>query len=381
MRSTGLIPVFLGAAAFAACATDVDPTDGESGAAISMPAADAQRVLDLVNYPGTDAKTLDTTIALDARAAKAIIAARNGADGVAPSADDVSFATIAQLDAVAYVGDSALYKLEQYANAHPAPAGATVEGVVFTGWQEEAVVWGVNRASIAELDADVKLDARAAANLVAKAPFANVGAMGPVAQVGKAALTALRAHAGVWWARMHATTPPACDLTFTVVAPDADTADLNELIDDATTLDYPAAEIVTLQIPPCALTDETQRARIVPNLPYLPTGVIHWGIDVTVLRPTASALGAGGASYVADVNEITDLIDGRGWQPSDPRQQDLYARMASLIASVTGGPASNPSGYVESLMKTDADECSESAAVLIDTSNGRVSIIHFYPRC
>ncbi|HTJ41014.1 MAG TPA: hypothetical protein VL463_02935 [Kofleriaceae bacterium] len=334
--------------ALTACALDAGDDEGESQVAISMPAAQAQRVLDLVNYPGTDLATLDTTVALDA---------------------------------VSYVGDSALTKLAAYADAHPAPAAQVVEGVVFQGWEAEAVVWGVNRASVGELDVDAKLDARAATNLVAKAPFATVAAMGPVAQVGTQALTALRARASVWWQRMHATTPPACDLAFTVID-DATADDLNELLEAATSSDYPAAaEIVTLQIPPCALTDATQRARIAPSLPYLGNDVIHWAIDVTVQRPTAGELSTGAPSYVSDVREIATLISDRGWQPSTPREQDLFARMPQLIGALTDAPAASPNGYVQSLMRTDADECSESAAVMINASNGRVSLIHFFPRC
>jgi hypothetical protein len=55
--------------------------------------------------------------------------------------------------------------------------------------------------------------------------------------------------------------------------------------------------------------------------------------------------------------------------------------MPQLIGALADAPAASAAGYVQSLMRTDADECSESAAVMIDASNGRISIIHFYPRC
>lgn len=163
----------------------------------SIPAADAASILALVNYPDTDDALLDVTIGLDSRAAKNIVTARNGADGACPSADDAPFASLTALDAVPYVGSSALSKLQAYATAHPAPKGETVEGVAFSGWQSVAVVWGVNHSTAAQLDAF--LDSRAAKALAAGAPFASVAQMGPLSYVGEAALKALRDHAQGWW--------------------------------------------------------------------------------------------------------------------------------------------------------------------------------------
>jgi DNA uptake protein ComE-like DNA-binding protein len=182
-------------------AQDADPTTAPSSYALSLPPATAQQILDLVNYPGTDVTTLDVAAGLASNAAKNIIATRNGADGVAPSADDVDFETIAQLDAVPQVGDAAFAHLQAYAAAHPAPAGETVEGVVFHGWEAESVIWGVNHATAAELDA--RIDDRAAAALIAKRPFTSVAQMGPVAYVGTSALDQLLGGATTWWGQMH----------------------------------------------------------------------------------------------------------------------------------------------------------------------------------
>ncbi len=183
----------------------VDPAEIPSAVAASLPPADAQGVLDLVNYPATDAALLDGAVGLDARAAQNIVAHRNGPDGISPSADDVYFTTIAQLDAVPYVGDAAFQKLDAYAKAHPAPAGETVEGVAFLGWQSQSVVWGVNQATQADLNA--LIDSRAATGLIAKRPFASVAQMGPVAYVGATALEHLRAHAQTWWGAMRGAAP------------------------------------------------------------------------------------------------------------------------------------------------------------------------------
>lgn len=191
-----LLPfALLSAAALSACVADGTPV-GSSEAASTTSASDAA-VLALVDYPDTDDTLLDITIKLDSRAATNVIAVRNGPDGVYPSADDAPFTTFAALDAIPYVGSSALSKLRSYAASHPAPAGEVVETVSFSGWQSVAVVWGVNRATFAELDAF--LDSRAAKALVAGRPFTTVAQMGPMAYVGPSALTALRGQALGWW--------------------------------------------------------------------------------------------------------------------------------------------------------------------------------------
>jgi len=171
------------------------PTDVSTSSAATT--ADTQKLLDFVNYPDTDVTLLDATVKLDSRAAKNIVAARAGADGVYPSNDDAPFASEAALDAVPYVGSATIAKIKAYALAHPAPSGETVEGVAFSGWQSQAVVWGVNHAAQSDLDAF--LDSRAAKSLVAARPFASVAKMGPVAYVGPSALAALRSHAATWW--------------------------------------------------------------------------------------------------------------------------------------------------------------------------------------
>src|SRR5690606_36351233 len=116
------------------CAVSDDPFEEASAFAQTLTPAEAQRVLDLVNYPALDREALDTAVGLDARAANAIAELRAGADGRLPSHDDEYFEHIEELDAVPYVGDSALQKLAAYAQAHPAPAAETHEGVAFRGW-------------------------------------------------------------------------------------------------------------------------------------------------------------------------------------------------------------------------------------------------------
>ncbi len=204
-----------------------DDALGTSGLALGLTAQDAAAVLALVNYPGTTSGVLDNDVMLDTRAAKNIIAARDGADAVELTADDKPYASIAALDAVPYVGDAAFERLLAFAKAHPAPADVTVEGVAFTGWQAETVTWAVNTVELGVLNG--LLDDRAAANLFAARPFASVAAVGQVALVGPNALTAMRGQARTWWRAMRGgpvVTPPAGPLagTFDGVAFDEATA-------------------------------------------------------------------------------------------------------------------------------------------------------------
>jgi hypothetical protein len=199
---------------------------GDADAALTISTGDAALVLDVVNYPGTSTAVLDEDAGLDSRAAANIAAHRAGADGVTLTADDNLFDDVAELDAIPYVGALAFDQLIAYAHAHPAPAAETVEGVLFHGWESEAVVWGVNNATVEELDVGAALESRAAQNLVARRPFASVTAMGPVAYVGVVALGALRDYADVWFAEMHdaGDAAPALAGTFDGVAFDEATA-------------------------------------------------------------------------------------------------------------------------------------------------------------
>jgi DNA uptake protein ComE-like DNA-binding protein len=62
--------------------------------------------------------TLDEAVGLDRRAAENIVAHREGPDATPGTADDDRFDTLEELDAVAYVGESALGKLLSYAQSN-----------------------------------------------------------------------------------------------------------------------------------------------------------------------------------------------------------------------------------------------------------------------
>ncbi|MEM9072200.1 MAG: proprotein convertase P-domain-containing protein, partial [Myxococcota bacterium] len=93
--------------------------------------------LALLNDEETTFTLLDDDVGLDRRAAQNLMDTRAGADGVVGSADDVVFVSIAQVDAVSYVGPAALDLLATYALSN--------------GYGSEPVTGGVPCAIISEV--------------------------------------------------------------------------------------------------------------------------------------------------------------------------------------------------------------------------------------
>ncbi|MEY3014799.1 MAG: hypothetical protein RIT45_3534 [Pseudomonadota bacterium] len=76
-----------------------------------------------------------------------------------------------------------------------APTPLTIEGVSFTAAEAEAVLAFVNHATLAELDAEVGIDVRAAESIVAAQPIASIGELAGLYFVGPVTLEILKAFA------------------------------------------------------------------------------------------------------------------------------------------------------------------------------------------
>jgi hypothetical protein len=132
--------IFVTLLSLSACSTtgDADGADdaflsgGKSDSGISEGSPDALGVLRVANELTRD--QLDDDVALASTAANAIDAYRRGADGTAATADDRSFATLAQLDAVKYVGPVAFQHLLAYARAHGYVASGSGSGSGSGAW-------------------------------------------------------------------------------------------------------------------------------------------------------------------------------------------------------------------------------------------------------
>ncbi len=268
-----------------------EPSSMPSDYAVSMSMADAASVLALVNYPGMDVAVLDQEVGLDSRAAGNIVSHRNGADGVSPSADDVYFADLGQLDAIPYVGDTAFQKLQTYGATHAVPSAETVEGVYFRGWESESVVWAVNHLEPSVLDA--VLDSRAVKGLVAVRPLASVSAMGPIAFVGPGALESLRTSAPSWWTLMHGAGAQSLAGTF-----------------DGVTFDEPTAQTAL------AIANEADQSELVAHgMTASPASLLVAARPFVTLAAVAGLGGVGPASMQA----LHDYAASGQWgAPSDP---------------------------------------------------------------
>ena len=192
---TKLAVLALASALTGCVATDEDTTSAESSIVEGSP--DAFGILDLLADRATTVALLDLDVGLDRRAATNLIVHRDGADGVPGTADDDAFGSIAEVDAIPYVGPTALERLRAYAQAHGfVPAGGDLLGVfdnvAFTVDEATATLALANSAAFAELDVSARLDSRAATNIVAARPIGTMQALSDVSYVGHAAMLALR---------------------------------------------------------------------------------------------------------------------------------------------------------------------------------------------
>ncbi len=190
------------AAALSACTAEFPAPVEERGVdalLLEDGTPDAIGVLALLNDAGTTVTVLDVDARLDARAARNLIAHRDGKDRRPGTADDDEFDTVAEVDAVSYVGDAAIGLLVDYARAHgwvPADESfyGVVEGVELTTDEAAAALRVANGATLEVLDLDVGLDVRAATGIVDARPFGMLEDVAVVPYVGKTAIEDLVAY-------------------------------------------------------------------------------------------------------------------------------------------------------------------------------------------
>jgi DNA uptake protein ComE-like DNA-binding protein len=160
---------------------------GGTWSGVTFTAVEATAALDMANT--ATQSQLDNEIGLDARAAQNIVDAR-------------PITTMVDLDAVAYVGPSALDKLRAHTTtwSQQPGQGSTViqSGVTFSAQEVTLLLDLVNEASQSVLDDDVGLDSRAAQNIVAARPIKTVADLDAVAYVGSTALNKLKAYLPTW---------------------------------------------------------------------------------------------------------------------------------------------------------------------------------------
>jgi DNA uptake protein ComE-like DNA-binding protein len=176
------------------CAPD-SAAEGDAQFARILPGSpEANAVLALVNDTQVGFEELDDDVGLDRRAASGIVRHRE---------DDNSFDSIDELDAVSYVGDSALGKLLEYAEAH-GYGGEVVDEEPTTQQQLDAAVLALVNDPIVDLstlDHDARLDKRAATNIIEHRDgppmdlFDDIDELDDVKYVGDKALSLLEEYA------------------------------------------------------------------------------------------------------------------------------------------------------------------------------------------
>lgn len=146
---------------------------------------DAVGVLALVNDPATTESILDHDVALDARAARNLIAGR-------------PFDSIDEIDGVSYVGPVAMERLIAFAAARGyTPSGGDVlgvyDGVSFTVDEADRALDLVNEVSDGVLRVEVGLDSRAVSSIIDARPVRSVRALSGLYWVGGAMLERIKA--------------------------------------------------------------------------------------------------------------------------------------------------------------------------------------------
>ncbi|MGE0784181.1 MAG: nuclease A inhibitor family protein [Sandaracinaceae bacterium] len=180
-----------------ACAADVDDDAAMVEALRFTP--EEVGVTRLLNAPTTTFELLDQSVPLDSRAARNLIAHRDGADGLFGTRDDDPFDDLAEVDAVSYVGTLAIDRLIAYAASHglvPGPDDVlgTFDSVAFTVAEAQRALDVVNTASSATLRESVPLDSRAVTSIMAARPIDTMGELAALYYVGTAAMTRIKAY-------------------------------------------------------------------------------------------------------------------------------------------------------------------------------------------
>jgi hypothetical protein len=158
-------------------------------------------LLAFLDDDGTTFELLDGPVGLDRRAAKNLVAHRDGADRARGTADDNPFDSVEEVDEAPQVGPSTLEKLLSYASANGfVPEGNDVlgiyDGVGFTVNEAAATLELANAAEHGRLDDEIGLDRRAADSIVAGRPIPTVLALSELSYVGGSALGKLKEAAG-----------------------------------------------------------------------------------------------------------------------------------------------------------------------------------------
>ncbi len=272
--------------AFGCASAELEPLLDDQDAALEDGTPEALGVLDLLNDDATTFELLDIDVNLDRRAAENLMAAR-------------PFQTVAEVDAVRWVGNSAMNKLARYARAHGwVPEDddllGSYDGVPFTVAEAVAALDLVNTAPETVLRSDVPLDRRAVNSILAARPIGSMDQLAGLYYVGSAMLQRIKAFVSTREIGL------ISDLDRTVIPP----ADFGELPDNA----YPGvATLYTALEGDVAGDVHYVTARPIWMIDGIPDWLEAHGVPAgtidTGISPTASIARA---EKVADISRLFD---------------------------------------------------------------------------
>jgi len=339
---------------------------------------DAVGLLDLLNDPTTTEYVLDYDARLDRRAARNLILAR-GAYG--------EFGSVADVDAVRWVGASAIDKLVAFAHSQGRVPGendllGTWDNVSFTVAQAELMLEIViNDLDHHDFDIYIGLDRRAADSIVDAQPVQSVAVLAGLYYVGTSALQKLKGEAE----EMMDDEWPACIPTFTQVANEA-ADEFSQLLAISTTIDNPWARARAFQSSGCGDWWNDAGALAAAEAAIWDLNFfIPWS-DLNDDYRQVSALTSGGANYTGTLELALDVIEERiddgDFDPNaDANSERLYGSRLGLVDELSVDVGSNPGAYLQQQYDFDLSECSEEAVMLLDVRDGSILFVHELQNC
>ncbi len=176
-----------------------------------------------------------------------------------------------------------------------------------------------------------------------------------------------------------------CDVDFVEVAND-DVADYNRLLEIATTMDGPYAQVHSVRAVGCEDyfgrdADRRALAMALWSLAFPYRDDELGGIP----RDVRDFVGGGGA-YLTELGRtrtaIVELTEDGHWDPeNDAEGAALYGRLDELVAALRAPVDADPAPFLSTWMVLDASECSEHGGVLVDTRDNTILIVHRLPWC
>jgi len=167
---------------------------------------------------------------------------------------------------------------------------------------------------------------------------------------------------------------------------DQDATDFSRLLEIATTMDAPFAEIIVLQASGCTgWTTDSAAVEAMNEAIFEASFWWSWGevpdSYLELVGPTAAY-----ATFSRQLSQASTAIDeytaDGHWDPStDSEGASLLERREEIMEGLLEEAVADPTNFVEMDIFVNMSECSQQATALIDLSTGELLILHENPGC